>query len=64
MALDTLAGRALYVGPTFYLPFAKGMSLSGAWNLQAWGQGTGAASTLDLTDFEIQLLKARFAIDL
>lgn len=64
MALNTLAGQALYVGPNFYLPVAKGMSLSGAWNIQAWGQGTGAASSIDLTNFESQLLKVRFAIDL
>ncbi len=64
MAMNTLAGQALYAGPTFYMPFAKGMSLSGAWNIQAWGQGTAAASTLDLTNFESQLLKVRFAIDL
>ena len=64
MALNTLAGQAVYVGPNFYLPFAKGMSLSGGWNIQAWGQSTGAASALDLTNFESQLFKVRFAIDL
>lgn len=64
MALNTLAGQAVYVGPNFYLPFAKGMSLSGGWNIQAWGQSIGAASNFDLTNFESQLLKIRFAIDL
>lgn len=64
MALNTLAGQAVYVGPNFYLPFATGMSLSGGWNIQAWGQSTGAASALDLTNFESQLFKVRFAIDL
>ncbi|MDP1751599.1 MAG: hypothetical protein Q8L22_19285 [Reyranella sp.] len=64
MALNALAGQAVYVGPNFYLPFAKGMSLSGGWNIQAWGQSTGAAASVDLTNFESQMLKVRFAIDL
>ena len=64
MALNTLAGQALYVGPTFYIPVGKGMSLSGAWNMQAWGQSTSAASSLDLTNFESQAFKVRFALDL
>ena len=64
MALNTLAGQAFYVGPNFYLPFAKGMSLSGGWNIQAWGQSSGAASNIDLTNFESQVFKVRFSIDL
>lgn len=52
------------MGPNFYLPFAKGMSLSGGWNIQAWGQSIAPAATFDLTNFESQLLKIRFSIDL
>lgn len=64
MALNSLAGQTVYVGPNFYMPFAKGMSLSGGWNIQTWGQTTGLAPGLDLASFDSQLFKIRFAIDL
>jgi len=64
MALNSLAGQAVYVGPNFYMPFAKGMSLSGGWNIQAWGQTTGLAPGLDLATFDSQMFKIRLAIDL
>lgn len=64
VAFGELVGQAVYVGPTFYLTLGKGASLSGAWNIQAWGQTTGLAPGLDLTVFERQMFKLRLAIDL
>ena len=64
LAFDNLAGQALYLGPTFYIALGQGASLSGAWNIQAWGQTTGLDAGLDLVLFERQMFKLRLAIDL
>lgn len=64
LAFGNLLGQAVYVGSTFYATLGKGASLSGAWNIQAWGQTTGLDQGLDLTLFERQMFKLRLAIDL
>jgi hypothetical protein len=64
MTPDLFAGQALYLGPVFYLPVARGFSISGAWNFQAWGQASGAGGNLDLANFERQQVKLRLSIDL
>lgn len=64
LALNSLAGQAVYAGPTFYMPFARGVSLSGGWNIQAWGQASGLVPGLDPSNFENHLVKLRLAIDL
>ena len=64
LAFGNLVEQAAYVGPTFYMPLAPGVSLSGAWNIRAWGQATGLAPGLDLTFFDRQMFKLRLAVDL
>lgn len=64
LAFGNLVGQAAYVGPTFYMTPGPGISLSGAWNIQAWGQATGLAPGLDLTFFDRQMFKLRLAVDL
>jgi len=64
MTPDGLAGQAIYIGPVFYLPVAKGFSISGAWDIQTWGQGAGLSGGLDLINFERNQVKLRFSIDL
>jgi hypothetical protein len=64
LAFGNLVGQAVYLGPTFYLALGLGASLSGAWNIQAWGQATGLDPGLDLSLFERQMFKIRLAIDL
>ena len=64
LAFGNLVGQAVYLGPTFYLALGRGASLSGAWNMQAWGQATGLDPGLDLSLFERQMFKIRLAIDL
>ena len=63
MAFGNLVGQAVYVGPTFYAMFGRGASLSGAWNVQAWGQATGLDPVLDLSVFERNMFKLRLAFD-
>jgi hypothetical protein len=62
--LYALAGQAAYLGPVFYLPLARGFSISGAWDIQAWGQATGLGGPLDLTNFERHQAKLRVSINL
>lgn len=63
-AFEGLAGHALYVGPTFYATLGNGVSLSGAWEIQTWGQSPGFTSGLDLATFDRQQFKIRLAFDL
>jgi len=62
LGLDSLSGQAVFAGPTFYVQFAKGMALSGAWNMQVIGRAPGNGS-LDLTHFERLQAKLRFNIN-
>ncbi len=64
MTPDAFAGQAVYLGPVFYLPVAKGFSISGAWDIQTWGQGAGLSGGLDLINFERNQVKLRLSIDL
>jgi hypothetical protein len=56
------SGQAVFAGPTFYLQIAKGMALSGAWNMQLVGHAA-SGSSLDLTHFERQQAKVRFNVN-
>ncbi len=64
LAFGNLTGQAVYVGPVFYMTMGEGVSLSGAWNIQAWGRATGEQSMLDLTNFDRHLVKLRLSVDL
>jgi hypothetical protein len=64
LGFGNLVGQAVYLGPTFYIALGQGASLSGAWNIQAWGQTTGLDPGLDLAFFERQMFKIRLSIDL
>ncbi|MCA0246585.1 MAG: hypothetical protein LCH93_08195 [Proteobacteria bacterium] len=64
LAFGNLTGQAVFLGPTFYATLGKGVSLSGAWNIQAWGQTTGLDPALDVALFQRQMFKLRLAIDL
>jgi hypothetical protein len=48
LGLNSLAGQALYVGPTLYATFGQGYFLSAAWNVQVWGAVAGSSGALDL----------------
>lgn len=64
LALGTLVGQAVNMGPVFYMTMGQGVSLSGGWNIQAWGTATAKAAGLDLVNFNRNLFKLRLAIDL
>ena len=64
LALASLTDQAIYLGPTFYMTLGKGVSLSGAFEPQAWGNATGSIDPLNLTTFDRQQFKLRLAVDL
>jgi len=64
LAPNGLIGQAVYLGPVFYAPLSGGVTLSGAWNIQAWGQAGALGGGLDLTNFERNQVKLRLSFDL
>jgi len=64
LALQRLTDQALYAGPTFYMTMGRGVSLSGAWEPQLWGQAGAFATGLDVVQFDRQQFKLRLAVDL
>jgi hypothetical protein len=62
LGLNSLSGQATFGGPTFYVQLARGMALSGAWNIQLTGRTPGNGS-LDLTHFERQQAKVRVNVN-
>ena len=49
--LDSLAGEALFVGPTMYLQLSRTIAISGAFDIQAVGHAVNVPGLLDLTNF-------------
>jgi len=64
LAMQELTGQALYAGPTFYMTLGGGVSLSGAFEPQVWGQAGGFTTGLDVVQFDRQQFKLRLAVDL
>jgi hypothetical protein len=62
LGLNSLAGQALYVGPTLYATFGQGYFLSAAWNVQVWGAVAGSSGALDLVNFERHQAKLRVGV--
>jgi hypothetical protein len=50
-ALNTLAGEALFVGPTLFATFGHDYLLTMAFEAQVWGKVPGAPGALDLDNF-------------
>lgn len=51
LGLQTLAGQALFMGPTFFVNFGGERTLSFAWSSQVAGRAEGSAGRLDLDNF-------------
>jgi hypothetical protein len=51
LGLNTLAGSALYVGPTFHMQVTNELRLAAAFSTQIAGHAVGNANFLDLTNF-------------
>jgi hypothetical protein len=62
LGLNSFAGQALYIGPTFYATFGQGYFLSAAWNVQVWGAVAGSSGAFDLVNFEPHQAKLRVGV--
>ena len=51
LGLQTLAGQALFMGPTFFVNFGGEKTLSIAWSSQVAGKAEGSPGRLDLENF-------------
>jgi hypothetical protein len=60
LGFDSFAGRALFVGPTYYAKLSEHWWTSIAWNVQVTGRTATRTSALDLVNFEQQQAKIRF----
>jgi hypothetical protein len=58
-ALNTLAGEALFVGPTLFATFGHDYLLTAAFEAQVWGRAPGEPGTLDLDNFTRYQAKLR-----
>ena len=62
LGLNSFAGQALYIGPTFYATFGPAYFLSAAWNVQVWGAVAGNSGALELVNFERHQAKLRVGV--
>jgi hypothetical protein len=62
LGVNSFAGQALYIGPTFYATFGGGYFLSAAWNVQVWGATAGSSGALDLVNFDWYQAKLRVGL--
>lgn len=60
LGLDTFAGRAFFIGPTFYWKISDLYWMSAAWSIQVAGHAAGDVGALDLTNFERNQAVLRF----
>jgi len=63
IALEELAGQALFVGPTAYLKLSERSRLTAAWSFQAWGHPARSGAALDLVDFERHRARLVFGVN-
>jgi hypothetical protein len=60
LGLDSFAGRAWFVGPTFYWKISELYWMSAAWSMQVAGHAANVAGALDLVNFERHQAVLRF----
>lgn len=62
LGLQTLAGQALFIGPTFFVNFGGEKTLSIAWSSQVAGKAEGSLGRLDLDNFSRHEAKIAFRV--
>ena len=63
IALEELAGQALFIGPTAYFQLSERSRLTASWSVQAWGRPAGSNAALDLVNFERQQARLVFGVN-
>lgn len=59
--LSDFTGDAVLLGPTLYVRFTPKMFMTAAWNIQVWGRETGNSLQLNLSEFQRQRARLKFA---
>jgi len=63
LALDTLSGQGLFVGPTVYFKLSQQAWITVAWSEQAAGHTAISAGALDLVNFERRQIRLLFGVN-
>lgn len=63
LAFDTLAGRALFIGPTLHWHLTERSRITAAWSFQVAGQSATTAGSLDLNNFERHQARFTYSAD-
>ncbi len=59
--LTAFTGDAVMLGPTLYVQFTPKTFMTAAWNAQVWGREIGNPVSLNLTEFQRQRVRLKFA---
>ena len=61
MNLTSFTGDAVMLGPSLYIQFTPKMFMTAAWNTQVWGREVGSPLALNLSEFQRQRARLKFA---
>jgi hypothetical protein len=59
--LSAFSGDAIMLGPTLYIQFTPKMFMTAAWNTEVWGREIGNSLPLNLSEFQRQRARLKFA---
>lgn len=62
-ALSAFTGDAVMLGPTLYIRFTPKMFMTAAWNTQVWGREVGDPFSPNLSEFQRNRVKLKFAVE-
>jgi hypothetical protein len=60
-SLTAFTGDAVMLGPTLYIQIAPKIFMTAAWNTQVWGREVGNPVSLNLSEFQRNRAKLKFA---
>jgi len=61
--LTAFTGDAILLGPTLFIKFTPKMFMTAAWNAQVWGRETGNPAAFNLSEFQRNRVKLKFAYE-
>lgn len=61
--LTAFTGDAVLLGPTLYIQFTPKMFVTAAWNAQVWGREVGNPAPFNLSEFQRNRVKLKFAYE-
>jgi hypothetical protein len=61
--LTAFTGDAILLGPTLFIKFTPKMFMTAAWNAQVWGREVGNPAAFNLSEFQRNRVKLKFAYE-